>query len=111
MRKFIFFLLISTTITSNSVLAETLDEKVARNAANCLVGHIATNSKKYQSGDSAQYLLLIKSIVGDEKTSQIVKKSATNLKSSIQLIGGSSQNEGAWLIKTYCPSVDDLLAK
>ena len=96
---------------SNSVYAEALDIKVARNAANCLTGHIATKSKKYQSGHSAEYLHLIRKILGDTKATEEVKKAANNLKTSVQMLGGNVKDEGAWLVKTYCPRVDEILAK
>ncbi len=95
---------------SNS-LAETLNEKVARNAANCLTGHIATNSAMYQSGEAGKYLLLVKKIVGGKRAIPLIKKSADNLKSSVNIMGGSTKEEGAWLIQTFCPGVDELLNK
>lgn len=97
---------------SNSVYAEALDAKVARNAANCLAGHVATKSEKYQSGDAAKYLYLISKILGDEKAVVEVKKASNNIiKASVKMMGGNVNDEGAWLVKTYCPGVDGILAK
>ena len=98
-------------LSCNAVFAETLNEKVARNAANCLTGHIATNSAMYQSGEASKYLLLVKTIVGDKQAIPLVKKAADNLKSSVQMMGGSTKEEGAWLIKTFCPAVDKIIDK
>jgi len=96
-------------LSCSGALAETLNEKVARNAANCLTGHIATNSAMYQSGEASKYLLLVKKIVGDKQAVPLIQKSADNLKSSVQMMGGSTKEEGAWLIKTFCPGVDKII--
>lgn len=103
----LIFLLISFT----GLHAETLNEKVARNTANCLTGHIATNSPMYQSGDIGKYLFLIKKILGDKQAISAIKKTAENLKASVQMMGGSTKEEGAWLIKTFCPGVNKILNK
>ena len=84
-------------ISYTGLHAETLNEKVARNAANCLTGHIATNSPMYQSGNTEKYLLLIKKILGDKQAIPEVKKAAEYLKASVQMMGGSTKEEGAWL--------------
>jgi len=105
----IFLVVIVALTSTSSVRAETLNEQVARNAANCLAGHIAVNSAEYQSGESGKYLLLIKSRVGDEQVMPLVKKSADNLKASVEIFGGTTQEEGSWLIQEYCPAINDIL--
>ena len=105
----IFFIFIASAF--HTTFAESLNEKVARNAANCLTGHIATNSPMYQSGEAGKYLLLIKKILGSEKAMSEVKKSANNLKASVKLMGSNSQTEGKWLIQNFCPGVNAILNK
>jgi len=54
---------------------------------------------------------LISKILGDEKAVIEVKKASNNIKASVKMMGGNVNDEGAWLVKTYCPGVDGILAK
>jgi len=90
--------------------AESLNEKVARNASNCLVGHIATKSDKFQSGKTSEYIFLIEQILGSEKASEAIKESEKKLNSAVRMLGSSKKEEGSFLIKQFCPAVDEIVS-
>jgi len=98
-------------LLANSANAETLNEKVARNAANCLVGHIATESSKYQSGQTSEYIQLIESILGSEAGYSVIESSNKKLNSAVRMLGSSKTEEGSFLISKFCPSIDQILEK
>ena len=109
MHQFKIFIAVNLAlIFTTSTSAETLYEKVARNAAHCLAGHVATNSAEYQSGETGKYLLLIESIVGAEQVMPLVQKSFKTLKHSVSTLGSSVNKEGKWLVQTFCPEINDI---
>lgn len=109
MKHFIIFIAISILLLPPQAYPETLNEKVARNAANCLVGHITTNSKKYQSGKTSKYMLLIEKTVGPEQVMTVIEEATNNFKASVRFLGSDIQEEGQWLKDTFCPGVDSIL--
>lgn len=110
MKNFKTLVVLSALTLSLPAQAESLDEQVARNAARCLVGHIATGSSEYQSGETVKYLLLIEEAVGPDEVFDFVAGLIERLGESIRLFGGSTEEEGQWLKATYCPGVDEILA-
>ncbi len=105
------YLLLALLIVSQNCFAETIEEKVARNTANCFIGHKAIRSKADQSGENLKYLELITKLVGIEATKKLVLKTSDNLKFAVFALGTSNQIEGTALVKEYCPQIDALLKK
>jgi len=90
--------------------AESLNEKVARNAANCLTGHVAINSEAFQSGKTAEYIFLIESILGSSKAVNVIKASNKKLDSAIRMLGSTKKEEGNFLVNQFCPAIDEIIA-
>ncbi|WP_440904825.1 hypothetical protein ACMZOO_00920 [Catenovulum sp. SX2] len=108
MKKFIVIFL-TFLFVPLSASAETLDEKVARNTANCLAGHVATNSSMYQSGETSKYLAVLEKAVGSENTAKYFEDAVKKLKSAVRMLGSTPAEEGAFLIKKFCPAVDQII--
>jgi hypothetical protein len=96
-------------VVSAPNIAENLNEKVARNAAHCLTGHVAINSEKYQSGKTSSYLLLIERTVGTENVEKYITASIEKLKTSIRVLESSKNDERKSLVKKFCPEIDSML--
>lgn len=109
--KHLALVIVLATFTSVKVNAESLNEKVARNAANCLIGHAATESEKYQSGETSRYILLIEQILGSEKGLLLIKETSDSLASAVRMLGSTNQEEGSFLISEYCPGVDKIISQ
>ncbi|MBQ0761125.1 MAG: hypothetical protein KBT72_15825 [Zhongshania sp.] len=107
MKALIFLLLAVFSIAS---YAETLNVKVARNAANCLAGHAASNSPEYQSGKTSKYISLIESIQGSKAGAATIESSVQKVKSTVRMLGSTPQEEGQFLIKKFCPSIDEIIS-
>jgi len=105
------YLLLVLLMLSQNCFAETIEEKVARNAASCFIGHKAISSKADQSGENLKYLELITKLIGIDATKNLVLKTSDNLKFAVFSLGTSNQIEGAALVKEYCPQIDELLKK
>ncbi|MFT7414264.1 MAG: hypothetical protein ACI9FO_000923 [Methylophagaceae bacterium] len=54
-----FYILVVQSIVSQNYFVETIEEKLAKNAANCFKGHKAISSKVAQSGENLKYLELL----------------------------------------------------
>lgn len=91
--------------------AESWDEKVARNASHCLIGHMTTESDKYNSGETSQYVFLIENILGSDQALKIIKTSYKKLNSAISLLNSTKKKEGEFLIQKFCPTIDDIIKK
>jgi hypothetical protein len=106
--KLVIFILCFISIPSK---AESLNEKVARNAANCLTGHMATNSDDFQSGKTSKYTFLIEDILGSSNGMNAVKLAQKKLDSAISMLGSTKAEEGTFLINMFCPSIDKIIAE
>lgn len=107
MKALIFIVL---AVFSIATYAETLNEKVARNAANCLAGHAASNSPEYQSGETSKYIFLIESIEGSKTAAATIESSLQKVKSAVRMLGSTPKEEGQFLIKKFCPSIDEIIS-
>ena len=90
--------------------AEDLNEKVARNAANCLTGHVATNSAAFQAGDTSKYVFLIEEILGSAKASSAIQDASQKLDSAVRMLGSTKKEEGEFLISKFCAAINEIIA-
>ncbi len=90
--------------------AETLNDKVARNAANCLVGHAALKTEDYLTKQTDKYIELIEEIQGKSKGADTMKASIHNLKIAIDTLGSTKNEEANFLINKFCPPIDKIVS-
>jgi hypothetical protein len=108
MKLSIFLFLALFSAVSNS---ETLNEKVARNAANCLAGHAASNSEYFKAGKTSEYIYLIEGIQGSEAAAETIEGAINKVKSAVRILDSSPKEEGEFLIQKFCPAIDEIINK
>lgn len=96
-------------VFSGYALSETVNEKVARSAANCLVGHSAAKTEKQSSGETSGYISLIESILGSDGAAREIRGATDKLDTAVRLLGSTHKEEGHFLIQKFCPGVDQVL--
>ena len=98
-------------VISERSYCETLNEKVARNAVNCLAGHIASESQKFKSGATSQYIIFAENILGSEKTASEIKNALDKVNTAVRMLGSSKKDEGIFLVSQFCPAIDEIIFK
>lgn len=88
--------------------AEPVQYKVARNAINCFVGHMAAGS--YMPKVANRYLAASFILVGQAETDSLKKDAESKLAQATKMLNTSEKEEGIHLVYEFCPQTHELTA-
>jgi len=85
-----------------------LDNKVAKNAITCFVGHTVAGS--YEPTIANRYLAASFILIGSDKTDKLKNDIEQKIKTLSKKLGTSEKEEGILLVYKFCPMIYELTA-